>query len=74
MVGRCPSCRREIYALAVFAFSHGEGKCSCGYVVTPWLTETMAPDPSYPTATAEQIPDVIDATTTTSRTASGEPR
>lgn len=40
---RCPHCDREIYAMAVWAFSHGGLTCRCGRVSTAmrydeWLT------------------------------------
>lgn len=34
MLGRCPGCRREMYAPAVWVFSHGAVNCSCGYAAT----------------------------------------
>lgn len=40
MVGRCPGCHRELYCMSVYAFSHGDVACSCGYVVTPRLVST----------------------------------
>lgn len=72
MVSRCPGCRSEVYAMGVYAFSHGEGRCSCGYVVTPWLKATRGPDPSALSATAGPSPDSTGATKITSPTASSE--
>lgn len=35
MFRRCPNCRMEMYAPAVWAFSHGEATCQCGHKPEP---------------------------------------
>lgn len=35
MFSRCPNCQREMYAPAVWAFSHGLARCVCGHAPVP---------------------------------------